>query len=395
MEGREGGLPDGVNNQLQTFLNALLQQQGIPEGSSVPSHLNALLQQQGIPEGSSVPSHLNALLHQQGIPEGSTVASQLNALLQQQGIPEGSSVASQLNALLQQQGILGGASVPSQSLAAFGNVTSNNAQGRGDSAALSLVQQQASAPTNALNHQGSYNPMMRPLALTPFTLSQLLSNQNALQLQTGGVAPFAQQNQSFFNFSQPQSFSQAALPGPNASLSSQPTTASSIPSTGRTLSLFLSVDEDNLSTYQCLVRKQIELFEATQDELEANAQGRNKPILQGQVGIRCRHCGVLPLEERKKGAVYFPSQLVGLYQTAQNMANSHLLKNCSNIPRDIREDLIRLREVRKAHKSGAGGGREYWANGLRVQGVVEFDRRLRFSMIQNAGEGGVSVHVKA
>jgi hypothetical protein len=250
------------------------------------------------------------------------------------------------------------------------------------------------------------------MVLTPFALSQLLSNQNALQFQTGGVAPAAQ-NQSFFNLSQPQSFGHAALPGPNASSSSQPaaaaaasttsqpaaasTTEPSIPSTGRILSLFLSVDEDNLSTYQCLVRKQIELFEATQGELEANAQGRNKPILKGQVGIRCRHCGVLPVEKRKKGAVYFPSQLVGLYQTAQNMANSHLLKNCNNIPRDIREDLIRLREVRKAHKSGAGGGREYWANGLRVQGVVEFDRRLRFSMIQNAGEGGggVSVHVKA
>lgn len=342
MEGRQGGLPDGVNNQLQTFLNALLQQQGNPEGSSVPSNLNALLQHQGIPEGSPIPS---------------------------------------------------------QSVAAFGNVPSNNAQGRGDSAALSLVQQRASVPINALNHQGSYSPMMHPLALTPFALSQLLNNQNALQLQTGGVAPFAQQNQSFFNFPQPQSFDQAAPPGPNTSLLSQPAVASitepSIPSTGRTLSLFLSVDEENLSTYQCLVRKQIELFEATQDELEANAQGRNKPILRGQVGIRCRHCGVLPVEKRKKGAVYFPSQLVGLYQTAQNMANSHLLKNCSNIPRDVREDLIRLREVRKAHKSGAGGGREYWANGLRVQGVVEFDRRLRFAMIQNAGEGGVSVRVKA
>jgi hypothetical protein len=336
MEGRkQGGLPEeGVNNQLQTFLNALLQQQQQQQQ-----------QQQGIPEGSSVPSQ--------------------------------------------------------SSLAAFGNATtSTNAQGR-DSAALSLVQQRASVPThNALNQQGGYNPMMQPLVLPPFALSQLLSNQNALmQLQTGGIAPVAQ-DQSFFNFSQPQqSYGQTVLPGPNASLSPQPaavsTTEPSIPSTGRTLSLFLSVDEDNLSTYQCLVRKQIELFEATQGELEANAQGRNKPILQGQVGIRCRHCGVLPAKTRKKGAVYFPSQLVGLYQTAQNMANSHLLKNCNSIPRDIREDLIRLREIRKAHKSGAGGGRDYWANGLRVQGVVEFDRRLRFSMIQNVGERGASVHVKA
>jgi hypothetical protein len=43
MDARQGGLPEeAVNNQLQTFLNALLQQeqqqQGIPEGSyAVPS----------------------------------------------------------------------------------------------------------------------------------------------------------------------------------------------------------------------------------------------------------------------------------------------------------------------------------------------------------------------
>jgi hypothetical protein len=328
MDGRQGGLPDGMNNQLQTLLNALLQQQGVSEGSSAPSQL----------------------------------------------------------------------------LTTLGNTSANNNAHQGstrDSAALSLVQQRASIPNNALNHQGGYNSMMmNPLGLTPFALSQLLSNQNALQFQTGGVAPVAQ-NQSFFNLSQLQSSGQAALPGTNTSLSSQPAAAAaartepSISSGGRTLSLFLSVDEENLSTYQCLVRKQIQLFEATQGELEANAQGRNKPILKGQVGIRCRHCALLPVEKRKKGAVYFPSQLVGLYQTAQNMANSHLLKNCNTIPRDIREDLIRLREVRKAHKSGVGGGREYWANGLRVQGVVEFDRRLRFSTTQDVAERGDRMHMNA
>ena len=36
-------------------------------------------------------------------------------------------------------------------------------------------------------------------------------------------------------------------------------------------------------------RKQIELFEAKQEDVDAGAQGRNKPIILGQVGIRCIH----------------------------------------------------------------------------------------------------------
>lgn len=47
--------------------------------------------------------------------------------------------------------------------------------------------------------------------------------------------------------------------------------------------LYLSCDPEHLSQYQCLVRKQIELFEANETDVEAGAQGRNKPIVLGQV----------------------------------------------------------------------------------------------------------------
>jgi hypothetical protein len=54
--------------------------------------------------------------------------------------------------------------------------------------------------------------------------------------------------------------------------------------------LYMSCDDDSLSAYQCMVRRQIEIFEARTEDVESNAQGRNKPIVLGQVGIRCRHC---------------------------------------------------------------------------------------------------------
>ena len=49
--------------------------------------------------------------------------------------------------------------------------------------------------------------------------------------------------------------------------------------------LFMTCDIDSLSPYQCLVRKHIEVFEASFEDVESNAQGRNKPIVIGQVGI--------------------------------------------------------------------------------------------------------------
>jgi len=82
--------------------------------------------------------------------------------------------------------------------------------------------------------------------------------------------------------------------------------------TGRpSVTLYISCDDDSLSEYQCLARKQIELFEAGREEVESNAQGRNRPIVMGQVGIRCRHCIMLPPKHRARGAVYYPAKLYG------------------------------------------------------------------------------------
>jgi hypothetical protein len=116
--------------------------------------------------------------------------------------------------------------------------------------------------------------------------------------------------------------------------------------TGRNpVPLYMSCDDDSLSAYQCTVRKQIEIFEARIEDVESNAQGRNKPITLGQVGIRCRHCTrwvysalqspccrlmistqliksfflaySLHARNRARASVYYPAKLLGLYQAAQ------------------------------------------------------------------------------
>ena len=74
-------------------------------------------------------------------------------------------------------------------------------------------------------------------------------------------------------------------------------------------SLYLECDDQNLSPYQCLIRKQIEFFQASQEEIDGTAQGRNTPIVLNQVGIRCRHCAIHAPQNRRAGAVYFPRRV--------------------------------------------------------------------------------------
>lgn len=136
--------------------------------------------------------------------------------------------------------------------------------------------------------------------------------------------------------------------------------------------LFMRSDDDDLSEYQCLVRKQIEAFEASDEDMDTNARGRNRAIVRGQVGIRCRHCKVVPPQHRQRAALYYPSKLERLYQMSQTIASVHLLEHCDRMPKEVRDELVRLRQV----KSAALGGKKYWADAGKSLGLAEEDKRL-------------------
>ena len=138
--------------------------------------------------------------------------------------------------------------------------------------------------------------------------------------------------------------------------------------------LYLTCDDDVMSPYQCLVRKQIELFEADLDDIESNAQGRNKAITLGQVGIRCRYCKGLPPNQRNRGSTYYPSKLDGVYQAASNLAIVHLGEHCQIIDDQLRNELASLRNM----LSSGGAGKKIWADRAEVLGVFEDSNGLRF-----------------
>lgn len=139
--------------------------------------------------------------------------------------------------------------------------------------------------------------------------------------------------------------------------------------------LYMPCDDAVISPYQCLARQQMELFEAQEVDVEAGAQGRNRGIVLGQVGIRCKHCSHLYPRRRTKSSTFYPSKLKSIYQTAQNMANTHLTQTCLYIPKSIKEKLLKLSQDKK---TSAGGGKEYWSDGARILGVYETESLLRF-----------------
>jgi hypothetical protein len=162
-------------------------------------------------------------------------------------------------------------------------------------------------------------------------------------------------------------------------------------STPRSFVLYREMDERNLSQYQCMARQQMEVFEASHHDVRRSAQGRNRPILVGQVGIRCRHCAkkesVASRQEQAKrktaGSMYFPNRLDGIYQTAQKLTVLHLCQTCPEIPDDIRRRLLFLKD----QKSSDGGGKMYWADGVRSLGVVETRDGLSFVAAVGASLG--------
>jgi hypothetical protein len=139
--------------------------------------------------------------------------------------------------------------------------------------------------------------------------------------------------------------------------------------------LYQPGDDSLLSEYQCTIRKQIEVFAADEKDVEDVGSGRSGWITVGQVGLRCCHCAHLPPSQRARGSTAFPTRLDVLYQTAQNLAKSHLEKNCLHISQPVREMLKALR----IQKQPSGQGKLYWAESVQELGVVEGPGGLRFA----------------
>ena len=86
---------------------------------------------------------------------------------------------------------------------------------------------------------------------------------------------------------------------------------------GFAVPLCLPTDAHYLTSSSCLLRKQIEVFSSSVEDISIQ-HTRHIPIVVGAVAIRCIHCRHVPRSQRARGAVIFPSTIKLIYQSVRN-----------------------------------------------------------------------------
>ena len=139
---------------------------------------------------------------------------------------------------------------------------------------------------------------------------------------------------------------------------------------GRRLPLFSSQDATFLSPLVCLMRSQLEIFSATEAEVETRGQigGPVQKISVGRVGMRCVHCRDRPAAQQAKGAVSYPASIRMLNQATRNWQRFHW-GTCQFIPPSAREEFERLQAGKKSNSTKKS--KEYWVQRSGEVGLVD------------------------
>jgi len=87
--------------------------------------------------------------------------------------------------------------------------------------------------------------------------------------------------------------------------------------------LYQLEDSNFLNPLHCLVRRNVEFFVATDEDISAPCPGRKEAIRKGQVGLRCIHCRDASSKERVKRAVCYPSSVSRVYRCVSDMKFDH------------------------------------------------------------------------
>lgn len=153
-------------------------------------------------------------------------------------------------------------------------------------------------------------------------------------------------------------------------------------------------DSKYLNSLHCFVRRNVEAFVATEEEISAPAPGRKIRVTVGQVGIRCIHCARLPLHNRAKRSVCYPPSVSGIYHSVSNMKFDHF-GVCQGLPADARSEFTNLKAScgRRNGNSSSCGGRDngimsnstarfYYDSAVRL-GLVDTQTGIRFSEQQH------------
>lgn len=141
--------------------------------------------------------------------------------------------------------------------------------------------------------------------------------------------------------------------------------------------LGISDDCHWLSDLLCLIRENLEVFSATNQDISERSKkgGMKTPIQPGRMGLRCIHCAHLPSSYRAKGAVSYPHSIRIVHQSVRNWQRYHF-DACNEIPQKVRQRYAALRSVR-AHSGNAS--LQYWIDSAKSLGMMDTDHGIFFT----------------
>jgi len=137
------------------------------------------------------------------------------------------------------------------------------------------------------------------------------------------------------------------------------------------ISLAIPEDKDWLSDTDYFVRRNLEVFCASHDDV-LSAQTDNE-ITIGQVGIRCIHCASTS-EGACGHAVKFPFSTDSIYEGAMDLQKLHLV-SCINLPANISQEIANL----KTSASLSSVSKRYYIIAAKELGIIDTPEGMRMS----------------
>jgi hypothetical protein len=133
-------------------------------------------------------------------------------------------------------------------------------------------------------------------------------------------------------------------------------------------------DQMALSETLCTIRENVEIFVATQEDVDAPAPGRKHPVVVGQVGLRCVHCrNTVRSSDRVKRAVCYPSSIQRIYRTVIDMKLDHF-QYCPFVPPALKQHLSDLKQV---NARSTGTTMQYFVRSAEKIGLVNGPSGIR------------------
>mmetsp|Transcript_33797 Transcript_33797/g.73241 ORF Transcript_33797/g.73241 Transcript_33797/m.73241 type:complete len:1510 (+) Transcript_33797:223-4752(+) len=130
--------------------------------------------------------------------------------------------------------------------------------------------------------------------------------------------------------------------------------------------LYHEKDEERLAPLICILRANIEVFPANDDDVKANqARANGDPVVVGQVGIRCARCRQFEM---------YPESISKMFDASRTYRRVHFGK-CPKMPVEVREDFDRLR----CRNGNTIGATEYWIASCIEAGMVNGDGGIFFA----------------